>query len=102
MMPGWWRLACLTLLLLTSASVLAHKGSDSYLDVRQVGGLLEVRWDVALRDLDLELQLDSNQDRQLSWGEVRLRSQDISNHLLARLTLSQGAEPCQLMGQPAR
>lgn len=100
-MPGWWRLACLTLLLLTSASVLAHKGSDSYLDVRQVGGLLEVRWDVALRDLDLELQLDSNQDHQLSWGEVRLRSQDISNHLLARLTLSQGAEPCQLMGQPA-
>ncbi|MEK6789097.1 MAG: HupE/UreJ family protein [Pseudomonadota bacterium] len=100
-MPGWWRLACLTLLLLGSASAFAHKGSDSYLDVRQAGGLLEVRWDVALRDLDLELQLDSNQDRQLSWGEVRLRSQDISNHLLARLTLSQGAEPCQLMGQPA-
>lgn len=101
MMPGWWRLVCLTLLLLSSASAFAHKGSDSYLDVRQAGGLLEARWDVALRDLDLELQLDSNQDRQLSWGEVRTRSQDIKNHLLARLTLSQGAKPCQLMGQPA-
>ncbi|MES3039664.1 MAG: HupE/UreJ family protein [Pseudomonadota bacterium] len=101
MMPSWCRLACLTLLLLSSASASAHKASDSYLDVRQEGGLLEVRWDVALRDLDLELQLDTNNDHQLSWGEVRSRSNDISNHLLARLTLSQGTERCQLMGQPA-
>lgn len=101
MMPSWCRFACLTLLLLSSASASAHKASDSYLDVRQEGGLLQVHWDVALRDLDLELQLDTNNDRQLSWGEVRIRSNDISNHLLARLTLSQGSERCQLMGQPA-
>ena len=98
-MSDWRRLACLALLLV-SAPVLAHKASDSYLDLRQEGGLLQVRWEVALRDLDLELRLDRNNDRQLSWGEIRTRRDDIERYLLARLTLSQG-DRCQHMGQAA-
>ena len=100
-MLRWIHVGCLTFLFLMSASVSAHKASDSYLDVRQHDGVLDVIWDVALRDLDLELQLDSNQDRQLSWGEVRPRRLDIENHLLARLSLSQGDERCQLVDPPA-
>jgi len=96
-----FRLVWLATLLLVSASASAHKASDSYLDVRQQDGMLEVVWDVALRDLDLELALDRNQDHQLSWGEVRTRSHDIERHLLARLSLSQGDEPCQLAEPPA-
>ena len=101
LIPNWRRLACLTLLLLLSTSVSAHKASDSYLDLRQDGGLLQVRWEVALRDLDLELHLDGNDDRQLSWGEVRTRSDDIERYLLARLTLSQGGQACQHLGKAA-
>lgn len=99
-LSDWRRLACLALLLV-SAPVLAHKASDSYLDLRQEGGLLQVRWEVALRDLDLELRLDRNDDRQLSWGEVRVRRADIERYLLARLTLSQGDLRCQYIGQVA-
>jgi len=100
-MARWFRLAWLTTLLLVSATASAHKASDSYLDVRQQDGMLDVVWEVALRDLDLELTLDRNQDRQLSWGEVRTRSYDIERHLLARLRLSLGGEPCQLSEPPA-
>ena len=100
-MSLWIRLGWLTLLLLGSATVSAHKASDSYLDIRQHDGVLGVTWDVALRDLDLELQLDSNQDHQLSWGEVRTRSHDIETHLLARLSLSRGRERCLLAEPPA-
>lgn len=101
LLSDWRRLVCLALLLLVSAPVLAHKASDSYLDLRQDGGLLQVRWEVALRDLDLELRLDRNDDRQLSWGEVRARKDDIERYLLARLTLSQASQACQHIGQAA-
>jgi len=101
LLSGWRRLVCLALLLLVSAPAFAHKASDSYLDLRQEGSLLQVRWEVALRDLDLELRLDRNDDRQLSWGEVRARRDDIENYLLARLTLSQSGLRCQHIGQAA-
>lgn len=101
LLSDWRQLVWLALLLLISAPVFAHKASDSYLDLRQEGSLLQVRWEVALRDLDLELRLDRNDDRQLSWGEVRARRDDIEHYLLARLTLSQGGQACQPMGQTA-
>ena len=36
-------------------------------------GQLDVRWDIALRDLDVALDLDSDADGKLTWGEVRGR-----------------------------
>jgi len=49
----------------------AHKSSDSYLQIDAAPGHLVVRWDIALRDLDVVLDLDSNADGKLTWGEVR-------------------------------
>ena len=68
--------AGICLLLLASLSW-AHKAGDSYLTIEQDGPVLGVTWDVALRDLDVLLVLDSNNDHQLTWGEVRTRSADI-------------------------
>ena len=55
------------------ASPLAHKASDSYLQLAAAPGQLDVRWDIALRDLDVALDLDSNADGKLTWGEVQRR-----------------------------
>lgn len=49
----------------------AHKSSDSYLQIDATPGRLAVRWDIALRDLDVVLDLDSDADGKLTWGEVR-------------------------------
>jgi len=68
----------------------AHKASDAYLQLQRDGDALTLRWDIALRDLDAALELDRDGDRQLRWGEVRARMDDIRAYALARLRLQQG------------
>ncbi|SEK09596.1 MULTISPECIES: HupE/UreJ family protein [unclassified Variovorax] len=80
----------LAALLLGAAPAQAHKASDAYLQLHRSGDTLDLRWDIALRDLDAVLDLDSNADRKLSWGEVRTRLSDIRAYALASLRLQQG------------
>ncbi len=72
----------------------AHKPSDSYLALAPVDARVQVRWDVALRDLDAALGLDADDDGKLTWGEVRRRQSDIDALLLSSLTFSNGNETC--------
>ena len=74
----------------------AHKPSDSYLTLNVKGNEIEVRWDVALRDLDPELGLDVNDDGLLSWGEVRTRARDIAAFVLPQLTVSAARRLCKI------
>ncbi|MEO8924711.1 MAG: HupE/UreJ family protein [Caldimonas sp.] len=70
----------------------AHKSSDSYLQLDAKPGALSVRWDIALRDLDIALDLDSNDDGKLTWGEVKAAWPRIESYALPRLTI----EACDL------
>ncbi|HSC63353.1 MAG TPA: HupE/UreJ family protein [Caldimonas sp.] len=65
----------------------AHKASDSYLQVSAEPGQLDVRWDIALRDLDVALDLDSDADGKLTWGEVRAAWPRIEDYALHRLAI---------------
>jgi hypothetical protein len=84
--------AALLLLVLAFAAppAQAHKASDAYLQLHRAGDTVDLRWDIALRDLDAMLDLDTNADRKLSWGEIRSRMDDIRAYALARLRLQQG------------
>ncbi|WP_295983288.1 HupE/UreJ family protein [uncultured Variovorax sp.] len=77
-------------LLFGPAPAHAHKASDAYLQLQRTGDTIDLRWDIALRDLDAVLDLDTNGDRKLSWGEVRTRLADIRAYALPRLRLQQG------------
>ncbi|HET7838074.1 MAG TPA: HupE/UreJ family protein [Variovorax sp.] len=68
----------------------AHKASDAYLQLQTTGDTVDLRWDIALRDLDTVLDLDLDGDRQLSWGEVKGRMDEIRAYALAHLRLQQG------------
>lgn len=57
--------------LLVSASAWAHKPSDSYLSFEGSAGRLDARWDIALRDLDAAMGLDTNGDGKVEWGELK-------------------------------
>ncbi len=57
-------------LLLGSSTVLAHKSSDAYLQISAGNHSTEVRWDIALRDLDMALTLDANEDGKLTALEI--------------------------------
>jgi len=48
----------------------AHKASDAYLQLRVESEAVELRLDVALRDLDVALDLDRDGDGLLRWGEI--------------------------------
>jgi hypothetical protein len=85
---------CLAWLCLVPVPALAHKASDAYLQISRGSavndGTLDVRLDIALRDLDAVLDLDRDANRRLTWGEVRTRLDDIQAYALARLRLQGG------------
>ncbi|WP_149752778.1 HupE/UreJ family protein [Rubripirellula obstinata] len=65
---------------------MAFKPSDSYLNV-DVKDKLEIRWDIALRDLEMLVGLDSNTDGQITWGEVRRQQEGILGEAVSRLKI---------------
>ena len=90
------RMFVLALGLLMASLAWAHKPSDSYLTLRgeSGSGALTARWDIALRDLDYVLQLDRDGNGELTWGEVRQRSADITRLATQNLQLSSGDSAC--------
>lgn len=76
---GW---VCCVLL---AGPVLAHKGSDAYLQLRLDGTSSNLRVDVALRDLDVVLGIDADANGQLTWAEVRTAYSGIERYLAARV-----------------
>jgi hypothetical protein len=89
-------LALLAALFLTSmqGAALAHKPSDSYLRLGVEGATINGQWDIALRDLDFAIGLDSNQDNTITWGEVKAKHGEIAAYALSRLTLASTEGQC--------
>jgi hypothetical protein len=65
----------------------AHKASDAYLQLEGGSGATTLRVDVALRDLDVALDLDSDGDGKLNWYEVRTGWPLIESYLRKRVEL---------------
>jgi len=68
---GWLRQLVGIWLVLAAVTAQAHKSSDSYLQIDSTAAGTHVRWDIALRDLDVALDLDTDEDGKLTWGEVK-------------------------------
>lgn len=77
-------------LLLLAGQALAHKPSDSYLFINSENDsrLVEGRWDIALRDLQLVLPLDQNADGAITWGELRRQRNALDTTVLPALTIN--------------
>ena len=90
------RWIALLLGLLLASMAWAHKPSDSYLTLRAEAGKGDItaRWDIALRDLDYVLQLDRDTNGELTWGEVRQRTEDITRFATQNLQLATGDKSC--------
>ena len=80
----------ISLLLLLSLPVLAHKASDSYLVLDIKGKDVSGQWDIALRDIDFALGLDRDGNGEITWGELRARHADIAAWALASLSVQRG------------
>ncbi|HVE51526.1 MAG TPA: HupE/UreJ family protein [Casimicrobiaceae bacterium] len=79
-----------------ATAVFAHKSSDAYLTILRTDRDLVVRFDAALRDLELAIGLDANGDGDITWGEVRGRHAAIAALALERLKLTVDGRRCPL------
>ncbi len=97
-----WRHFCLLMLLVSSINAYAHKPSDSYLWMTVQQNKVIGQWDIALRDLDYAIGLDTNDSHTITWQEVVNKQKDIQAYAFARLTIQHNhvnclAVPGQLM-----
>ncbi len=81
---------------LLAAEARAHQPSDSYLSLDVRGSAVGGRWDIALRDLDFVLDLDTDADRKLTWGEVRSRLPEVETYAMGRLEIAADGNACTM------
>jgi hypothetical protein len=80
-------------------SALAHKESDAYLTLHTDPENLNVlhgQWDIALRDLSFVIDVDSNHDGAITWGEVKTQRTVIERYALDRIEIKGDGLTCDL------
>ena len=86
-------------LVCVSLPAFAHKESDAYLTLRTDPAndhVLKGQWDIALRDLDFAIGIDSNRDGAITWGEVQAHRAQIELYALARLAIKGDGLTCAM------
>lgn len=77
------------------SSALAHKSSDSYLSLGVQGAVISGQWDIALRDLDYAIGLDTDNDGIVTWGELRAHQAAIAAYALSHLQITSDGKVCE-------
>ena len=93
---GLTTIALLGSLLFACGTAHAHSSSNAYLLITPAAGGLTLRWDIALRDLELAIGLDQDGDGAITWGELRAREKDVVTYALARLSIEGSRGPCTI------
>jgi HupE/UreJ protein len=85
-------------LLMAAGRAHAHLASDSYLRI-EIGaaGTIGGQWDIALRDLDVAVGLDADQDGAITWGELRAKEREVAAYAFGRLSLAGDNGDCRLI-----
>lgn len=86
----------LLVLLMCFVSVKAHTPSSSYLFINEKNDAVQLRWDIAIRDLDHVIGLDANQDKSITWQELKNKRLKITAYAFSHLKIQQGKEFCRL------
>lgn len=87
----------IALLALLPSTAFAHKESDAYLTLRtdpSNQNVLRGQFDIALRDLAFVIDIDTNQDSEVTWGEVKSHRDAIERYALGGLTIKGDGLTC--------
>jgi hypothetical protein len=94
-----WILALALLGAMLPVTAFAHKESDAYVNLRtdpDNPNQLNGQFDVALRDLDFAVGIDSNHDAAITWGEVKSHRDVIERYVLPTLTIKGDGLTCPI------
>ena len=78
-------IAALLFTLCAAWTARAHKLSDAYLTVAVADGQVTGTCEVALRDLEIVLALDSNLDGAITWAELKAKQTNVVGYLSSRV-----------------
>jgi len=87
-------LAAAALVLATLSPAAAHKSSDAYLSLHVQGRAISGQWDIALRDLDYAIGLDSDNNGVVTVGEWRTHQAAMADYALSRLRIAANGAAC--------
>ncbi|WP_426177894.1 HupE/UreJ family protein [Massilia sp. TWR1-2-2] len=96
MMRRWLAALLALAMALCALPALAHKPSDSYLALKVTGKQVDGQWDIALRDLDMAIGLDTDGNGELTWDEVRAKHADIAAYAMSRLAVGSAGSACPM------
>ena len=97
-----YRYLVLFLLAMSCTALQAHVSSTAYLNLEPNGSSstadisYNAEYELALRDLALLVDIDPNQDNQVSWAEVKSQKPLIEQLITAQVTLEAGAQSCDI------
>ena len=84
------------LAILFAGAAHAHKPSDSYLALSVEGASVRGQWDIALRDLEFAIGLDSDGNGEITWGELKSKRREVEAYAFSRLNVYSGEKSCPL------
>jgi hypothetical protein len=84
------------LLLCAAVSVQAHVASNSFLTMRVADARVDGALELAVRDAEIAVGLDSNHDGEVTWGEVRAAQGALALYLSQHLQVSGPDGRCAL------
>lgn len=87
---------------LVIGQVLAHRPSDGWLQLTVSNRSVTLQLDLALKDLEGVLELDPNNERDLTWAELRRREPGLNKYITRHLTLTNANERLTLVPEPLR
>ena len=89
--PLFW-IALLSLLMTSTAH--AHIASNGFLTINVEGSRLSGAVELAMRDAELAVGVDSNRDGKITWGEVRSHQRDLELYIRSKLVIGDGTTRC--------
>lgn len=89
----------LSVLLLVCNAAWAHSSSNSYLTLSAQGDALMLRTDVSLRDADVALDLDINNDQRITWADISAQQARVVTWLQDNLQARWQDQTCPLQLQ---
>jgi len=90
--PGMCFLALLCVLLATTAH--AHIASNGFLAISIDGARMSGSIELAMRDAELAVGLDSDRDGKITWGEVRSHQRDLELYVRSKLVIGDSTTRC--------
>jgi hypothetical protein len=85
-----------SVLVFACSSAHAHISSNGFLTLQARGSQLTGTLELAIRDAELAVGLDTNYDGSVTWGEARAHEAALQSYVRDRLTLAAGGSRCTL------